>query len=1030
MFSFSRAVVVFALAAAAVWGQADANKGSITGIVTDPNGAVVPNAQVKIKNAATGFTREVLTNESGVYRAPLLDPGSYEVTAKSSGFALTTITGLVLNVGSAVTADIGLKLEATTTSVEVGETLINLVTPSQSSVVNEFAISHLPINGRRFQDFAVMAPTVQVEPLRSQLSFAGQRGINSNVMLDGADYNQPFFGGIRGGERSNSVITIPQSAVQEFQVVTTGYAAEYGRSTGGVLNTITKSGANDFHGDAFYQLRHRTLSSENPIFLVKPSETLQQWGGSSGGRIRRDKMFWFAAYEGQASNIPRQVFFPQLVGRTATADTAEAFNYYKSEEKPFKQTNRAYAVTGRGDYQFAKGHRLTTRYNFSNSTEENAVTVGGAINPFTNNAVSNEGTEKDRTHNGTVQYTHLFSPSVVNDVRFTGSYEVRPRLANAEVPVVSASLIGTFGTRSFLSTTQDDTRYQLTDGVSISSGNHTAKLGIDFSHISTGQLFGFNQFGSFSVGGSDVNTVLDIMTAGGAIANRFDNTNVTYSRQIGNLIAAYKLNQFALFAQDSWRVAPKLTLDLGLRWEGQWNPTPDANNTAVLQRVQGVRFPLGTTLDPTRIPNTIGQVMPRFGFAWTPISGSHRTVVRGHTGLYYAATPLLVFAGPTNNFRVPPGDVSISVGGSGTQLTVYQAFLAAGVDLNRSPLNQLPIIPIETVQRASALALGGQARDPYIGANFTPMAPDFHNPRAFQSGFGVDSELFRNFIAGVQLTYVNTVHLLRNRDYNLPAPILLAGDQSQRPNIGIRSAPGIRNAVSRPISTIGQLIVRDSSARSMYRAATFQAQYRTKKLQVQAFYTLAESYSDDDSERDATGYLYTNSFDLKPEYNYSNIDVRHQIAANAVATLPWGFELAGIYRIRSGQPLTARTNNDENQDNVFNDRPYAAAGIPFLRNSFRNRAFTTTDFRFLKNFPLGERRKIQFSTEFFNLFNADNVRFGGNAAIYGPGLMPNGTQAAIDARFMRLRLANGRYDTNNEQIGNPRQIQFGLRFFF
>lgn len=170
--------------------------------------------------------------------------------------------GVTVNVGSAVGVDITLQVQATTTTIEVGESIVNVALPAPTTVLGATALQNLPINGRRFQDFAVLTPTVQVDPSRSQISFAGQRGINSNIMVDGADYNQPFFGGIRGGERSNSVITVPQSSVQEFQAITTGYSAEYGRSTGGILNVISKSGSNSWHGEAFYQNRNAELSKK------------------------------------------------------------------------------------------------------------------------------------------------------------------------------------------------------------------------------------------------------------------------------------------------------------------------------------------------------------------------------------------------------------------------------------------------------------------------------------------------------------------------------------------------------------------------------------------------------------------------------------------------------------------------------------------------------------------------------------------------------------------------------------------------
>ena len=222
--------------------QTDAHKGRIIGSVVDALGAVVAEARVRIVNGSTGVERTLASNRVGEFQASNLDPGSYTVLADAEGFAVAFIHGIVLSVGTTVQADVTLQVEETRSEINVSASLIDPVQSTSDNVVNGTAIRDLPINGRRFQDFALLTPTVQIDRQRGQLSFVGQRGINSNVMVDGTDYNQPFFGGIRGGERSNSIITVPQSAVREFQAVAAGYTAEYGRSSGGILNVITKRG--------------------------------------------------------------------------------------------------------------------------------------------------------------------------------------------------------------------------------------------------------------------------------------------------------------------------------------------------------------------------------------------------------------------------------------------------------------------------------------------------------------------------------------------------------------------------------------------------------------------------------------------------------------------------------------------------------------------------------------------------------------------------------------------------------------------
>ncbi len=1004
------------LFACAAWGQSDANKGQIVGTVYDPKQAVVPKAAIKIRNLDTGLTRELVSNEVGQYRAVLLDPGRYEVTAEAPGFAPTTVSGLVVNVGSTVSADIRLQVASTTTLVEVGEALVS-VAPAASAVVDRRALQDLPINGRRFQDLALVTPTVQVDPQRGQISIAGQRGIYSNVMVDGADYNQPFFGGIRGGERSNLIFTVPQSAIQEFQVVATGYAAEYGRSTGGVVNAITRSGSNEFHGEAFYQLRHKELGWKTP-FNRQSLETQHQFGGAAGGPIRRDRLFFFGAVERQQTRNPRLVFFPQLRRVTPSPATSEAYTHYLGLETPFTQTNDGTALTARTDQQFPGGSRLTFRYNFSDATALNATTTGTRIEPTIDRALSNNGTEKDRTHTGSTQFTWVLGPSLVNDTRFAASYEIRPRLTNSRTPQVS-SVIGRFGGVDFLPTVQDDMRIQITNGLSFMRGSHTLKIGLDYNRLGTFQTFGFNQFGAFAISGTDPNVHLDILSLGGAVANRFDDRSVTYRRQIGNLLAEYSVHQAALYAQDSWRVSSALTLDYGLRWEGQWNPTPEANNANLVNLVKGFRFPIGS-FDPTIIPDAPNQFMPRFGFAWTPTT-SRRTVVRGHTGIFYAATPMLLFAGPMNNYRWPPGDVSIQLPRSGS--TVYRDLLAAGVDLNRYSLDKLPVLDVEVVQRAAAG--GGAAPDPLRGANLLAMASDFRNPRSWQAGLGADREVARNLVAGIQLHYVNTVHLQRNRDFNLPEPVIRPTDKSLRPFFGLRSGR------SRPIPTLGSLWVRESGSRSMYRGLTLSTQYRSRRLQFGAFYTASETFSYDDNERDATGVRYENSFNLAPEYGYSDLDMRHQFTGYAVASLFWGIDLAATFRANSGRPIDPRTGADSNEDLGGPDRAYKAPGVPYQRNSFRNRGYRTVDFRFLKNFPVRERLRVQFSCEMFNMFNFDNVVYAGTNLNYGVGIDPaTGNPVPPPPTFMRLRLPDGSYDPVNIQLGNPFQAQFGLRFIF
>lgn len=1017
--------------ASAVFAQSDGNKGQIVGTVFDAHQAMVPNAKIKVQNTATGLVRDLTSSSDGKFRVLALDPGSYDVTVEAPGFASSLFKGLVVNVGTAVDLPVTLQVGSVAQTIEVSTTLVAVDMPAPSTIVNTGAIKDLPINGRRFQDFATLTPTVQVDPERGQLSFMGQRGINSNVMVDGADYNNPFFGGIRGGERSNFIITVPQSSIQEFQAVPAGYTAEYGRSSGGILNVITKSGTNTVHGDAFYQIRHKETGLSTP-FNQQILETQQQFGGSAGGAVRKDKLFWFGAVERQVAKNPGLVRFSTLDAITPNANNQEAYSYYRTLEGPFSRTNDATAVTGRGDYQFRNASHLSLRFNFSDATAANAASVGGAADTITNNALSNNGNEKDRTYSGVAQLTSILSPRVVNDARFSVSQEIRPRTANSTQSGVS-NTIGQFGARSFLPTTQDDRRTQISDSISITQGSHTFKFGGDYNYLTTFQFFGFNQFGFFSTNVGTIDQILQTLSVGTGGHNRFDLPQVQYQRQIGNLIASFNMQQIAFFGQDSWRVGRHFTLDYGLRWEGQLNPQPVPSNTTLVNTIKSATLLGGIHLDPTVTPDALNQTMPRFGFTFTP-GNSNRTVIRGHAGIFYASTPMLLLADSTNNFRLPPGNVSISLPRSGS--TVYKDFLAIGIDLNKYTLDKLPLLTPEQVAQAASNA--GQPPDPFRGARLTATANDFRNPRSVQGGFGMEQEVAHNWVVGAQFNYVNTVHLQRNHDINLPYPQINPADKALRPNFG--QVGSFR--IPRPITTLDRITIRESSSRSMYRGATFNSQYRGRHYQFGGNYTYSQTYSDDDNERTSSSLFYQTATDFRSEYSVSRLDARHQASGYGLVNLPWGITVSASFRVHSGFPLDASAGSDLNGDGNYNaagspatlgtsDRPYSAPGVSFRRNAYRNRAFKDVDLRFLKAWKFGERTRVEFSTEMFNLFNWDNVVYDRANLIYGPGIdAATGNAVAARSTFLQLRLANGRFDPTNNQVGTPFQAQFGLRLYF
>ena len=1037
-----------ALGAAQALAQSQASTGQISGVVSDTAGALVQNATVRVLNTQTGLERTVTTSNEGLYQVVLLPSGTYNVTAEAAGFQPVTVEGAQVTVGGSTDVNLTLGAGAVQESVTVTSEAVETTRPEADAVVNQELIDNLPINGRRFQDFVTLTPTAQVDPSRGQISLSGQRGINANINIDGVDYNQPFFGGIRGGERSNNAFTIPQESIQEFQVVPAGYTAEFGRSTGGLVNAVTKSGTNDINGSAFYLVRPKRLASLN-AFEQEAAPTQHQVGGSIGGPIMENRWFYFGSVEVQRVKNPRAVLFDRLVGFTPSANGLEAFNFFRAQEQPFEQTNDAEAFLIRTDYQMSDAHRFNLRYNFSRNEALNANSVGNQLQPTTTSALSNNGTEQDRTHTFVGQMTNIFSSSVVNELRGQFAYEQRPRIANVEQTTVESN-IGNIGTVSFLPNSQSDKRFQIADNVTWTNGNHTFKFGGEFNHVSAEQDFGFDQFGRFIVSGAFGGTseatglgrLLDILSAGGAV-NRFDQPSnvVRYQKQIGNLNVAIESDEVAFFAQDSWRIRPNFTLQLGLRWEGQYNSEPDASNTALVNTVSNRTFPVGySNINPGFIPDSANQWAPRFGFAWDPFSDS-RTVVRGFAGLYYARTPLLLFSDPIGTFRTPPGNLSVTLpfaipagNPNASCNTVYCQFLRVGIDLNTTPLDALP--NLSTAQLNAIAASLGLAIDPNRGAQPQFIAADFRNPKSAQAGLGVEHEIANGVVLGADFTYVNTVYLQRNRDINLPAPIILPGDPAQRPSF-------LTGGQTRPIPSLGQVQVRESTARSLYRALTLRTVVRRGWGTINAFYTLSKSLSDDDNERSSGGSSLENVFDLRSEYGDSDLDRRHQFVASPLFYLPYGFEFSSAIRLRSGRPIDVGVGSDLNASGGFGrDRPFSAPGVPFARNAFRNRGSKDVDVRIQKRFNFGEDARLILSAEVFNIFGIDNIELAGttvtNFCSTGAGLPPInrcGLDGPNNINFLQIREQNpasarfGEFLLNNN-AGAPRQVQLGARFQF
>jgi len=1081
-------LLIVACCAIGAMAQSQASSGQIVGTVTDAQGAAVPSASVTVSNAEIGFSNTYTTNEDGQFRAVSLRPGEYTVEVTAQGFGKFTQTGYRVEVGSALPANITLSVKSVSAEVLVTAGANVETTQVQTpTVINENSINNLPINGRRFTDFIRLTPTADLDPVRSQISLAGQRGINANVSIDGADYNNPFFGGYRGGERANEAFGFPLEAVREFQVVATGYNAEFGRSTGGVVNVVTKSGTNKLHGAAYYVIRPQSWAHRNAFGQIA-SPTQKQFGAAIGGPIKKDKAFYFFAYEGQKFKQQRAVLFDRLHNSTDLPPTAvgvsEAVTFFNTLEVPYTQTNDATALLGRFDYNLNSKNQFSIRYNYSKNRALNAVSAGASLQATVTNAVSNNGTEGNGQHTVAGQLTSFLSSITVNELRIQYSRENRPRIPNVIAPLITPAF-GSLGTVSFLPTTEYDYRVQVADNLTYNRGNHSFKFGGDFNRSFANQVFAFRQTGNLDFTGangstSNVVTQLQILSLGssgaGDPANRFDDPRTRLRQQIGNALASMGSKEIAFFAQDAWRFRPNLTLNYGLRYEAQFLFTPEANNTALADLVAATPFPAlgGRTVNPRVIPDQKNQWAPRLGFAWDPWKDG-KSVIRAYTGIYYGRMPLLTLAGPENNFRTPPGDVTVSIQGFTTASavgtpcavvtsaacpnTLYKQYLSVGIDLNTFALDKIPILTLAQFNqiRQNIATARGLVLNPFEGLQLITAGAGLRNPRSYQWGAAFERQIALGMTVGATFDYVNTVHLNRNRDINLAPPTIRAADLSLRP---------VFNTAARPLTQFGTggiLRLRESSARSVYRAFTLRAELRRKKAQFGAFYTLSKNTDDDSTERDATFIEAENQFNFASEYGPSRLDRRHQFAFNTVYYAPFGFQVSATGRLRSGTPidvfvgqiiapagsgltnaqyaalvtLSGSTSGDSNTDSQFQDRPFVAAGRPGQRDRFRNRSFKNIDLRIQRDFKFGEKYTLSPSFEVFNMFKFKNITFPqqdslATTTIYGnPGVNEKTGEilAPSNPNFFLIKDSTGKYLTGNNP-GPALAMQIGVRFRF
>ena len=982
-------LAVLLLLPAVLFAQSQATTGVIEGTVTDPSGGALPGVTVTLKNVATNYEQTQVTDAQGRFRGVLLPLGPYAITASLDGFAPQVLKGYELRVGQTLTVPVRLSQAAVSEQIIVTAEapLVETARTEGATRIDDEAVSELPNNGRNFLELTKLTPGVTIVqgPDGDELSINGQKGIANNVSVDGADFNNPFFGEQRGGQRP--AFTFNLDAVKEMVVVADGANAEFGRSQGGFVNVITKSGTNDMTGTAHLVVKNDALSSnaKNPDGSEAPKFDSEQYqtGFTLGGPIVSDRIFFFTAFDLQNASSTKQTVPGRIEQRVVDAFAALGS---PNENGPIERTNDARVFLGKADWNMSSRHVATLRYNYTWSEQENGTfdvdSWGRSANAI----------EKDSSNAVTGSLISTLTQTTLNEFRFQYAKEERPRPYNGpningqNRPLPDTAFdFGSgyrFGMPFFIPVDYYDTRVQFNDNVSYLRGAHSIKAGVEYNRVNSVQTFrGFaNGRYIFSSTTGFLNYVANpnyVECSNGSSSQTGvcpAGTEITgpvllYLQQagVGGISAEEAGTQSipqtepAVFIQDSWQATPNLNVQYGLRWEAQIQPDMITDPDDVFyagfigKTVNGQEFPSDGT-----IPSDYNMWQPRLGISWNP-GGDGKKVLRATAGVFYGRVPGLSLAS------------SRSTNGSRGQTLFRNSALT-------SILGPVPAYPNLIPQSQ-------------VGTPFRPdvfvFDKDFENPRTTAYSASWEHELIPNYAFLLKYNYAKGEHITRFVNRNDP---LLGSPWST--GLGAGGANGV-----------GALTVVESTARSLYRGWTLGVTRRASSaMQFQAYYTYSKDKSDDDNERDPFSFRYAKVTDLDAEYSFSDRDQRHRFNSWLLWNAPMGVDVNVRYSYRSAQPKSIKADGTDAQ--TPQDRINPDGSVTPRNLGRKDNQFSSFDLRLSKQFAFGGI-VAEPAIDVFNLFNSKNLR------------RPEVTNLIFN------------FDgTVQSGTGDPRQIQVGLRLLW
>ena len=971
-----------ALCLSAMYAQTAGGVGGLAGVVLDPSGARVANATVEVDNDRLGIHRRITSTEGGVFSAPALVPSAgFVVTVKAAGFANFRKPEVTIPVGQDVTMTVRLEVQAATTQVEVAASADLIETKTEvSQNVSTAQIDNLPINGRRVDSFVLLTPAVVPDGTFGLLSFRGIPGGN-NFMTDGNDTTETFYNENAG--RTRIPTQISQDAVQEFQVLSDSYSAEFGRALGGVVNTVTRSGTNDLHGTAYWFFRNRTLDARDPFASFNPHEVRHQFGGSLGGAFIKNKLFFFANTEEQLRDFPlvSSIINPSVINSgtqtwlncgvasgglpAATPQQCSAINgtlprFYQT----FPRTANQQTALAKIDWRPSDRNAFSASFNYQHFNSPDGVQTGAVVT--SGGALNSNGIDDVQVRYGRADWTAILNSNLVNEARF-GWFKDRqadsldPKLLDPVLGARSVSVNGVaIGSGNYLPRIQpSESRFEYADTISWTRGKHTMKFGVDIFDTEdfTKQLLNGNGGYSFP------NANAFALDYSGNPLGLKDYTSFTQA--FGRPTVDARIHELNLFAQDQYRVSRDLTLYFGLRYEHTFLASPPLSNSDYPQT--------------GRIPSYGLDFAPRVGFAWS--LKDNKTVVRGGYGIYYARYPgaMINSLFTTNN--------------------LYQQTLS----LQTSQASQAAVAPV------FPNLLPAPAGTP--GAAIVGFAVDgLRTPYSEQGDLSIQRALDSRTSLTVSYLWSRAAEMLTVRDLNLPVvpPHTLTYNilNASETQVGTFTTP-VYLVADKIDPRYSRVIGVDNGGNSYYNGLAVQVQRRfANGFQGSLAYTWSHAIDDNMGSAGSNLFLGNNApgtlfnGDYKGNHGDSSLDVRQRLVLNWVwapvftsksdpLSRFWinGWQFATITTISTGQPVTESLNVSgtltaaqlasqglpAGSSLAFNGTLNGFGGsgqVPFLGiNTLRMPNIYRADARISKILPVTERFRATLNFEVFNLTN-------------------------------------------------------------